>query len=71
MNIENLNSKIRKLKLQIVDNLDDQFNPLNIELDGKLENELALLCKERSKFQKVKIDTLSNMYLRTYAWVYF
>ena len=54
-----LDSKIRKLKLELMENLDNDFKPKNIELDEHLE-------KERSKVQKTKIDTLGNMYLKAY-----
>ena len=62
----NLDSNIRRLKLEMVENLDSSFNPKNIELDECLEKELSKLYKERSKVQKTKIDTLGNMYLRVY-----
>ena len=61
-----LDSKIRKLKLELMENLDSDFKPKNIELDERLEKEIAKLYKERSKFQKTKIDTLGNMYLKSY-----
>lgn len=61
-----LDSRIRKLKIALVDNLDCEFNPINIELDASIEKELSKLYKERSKIQGIKIDTLSDMYLRVY-----
>ena len=66
MKRKELDSKIRKLKLSLVNNLDNEFKPINIELDEKLEKELSQLYKERSKLQSNKIDTLSDMYLRSY-----
>lgn len=66
MKRKELDSKIRKLKLSLIDNLDNEFKPINIELDENLEKELSQLYKQRSKLQNSKIDTLSNMYLRLY-----
>lgn len=62
----NLDVKIRKLKLELMENLNNSFNPKNVELDEHLEKELSKLYKERSKLQKTKIDTLGNMYLKAY-----
>lgn len=64
--IRELDSKIRKLKIALIDNLDCEFKPIDIELDDNLEKELSKLYKERSKLQGFKIDTLSDMYLRVY-----
>ena len=61
-----LDSKIRKLKLELINNLDSNFKPLDLDKDEKLEKELSKLYKERSKVQKAKIDTLGNMYLKAY-----
>lgn len=66
MTRKELDSKIRKIKLALVNNLDNEFKPINIELDEKLEKELSQLYKERSKLQSSKIYTLSDMYLRLY-----
>lgn len=62
----NLDSNIRKLKLKLIENLDESFNPIDVALDEHLEKEISKLYKERSKLQKTKIDTLSNMYLKAY-----
>ena len=62
-----LDSKIRKLKLELVNNLDSNFKPIDLDKDEKLEKELSLLYKERSKLQSKKIDSLSTMYLNFYA----
>lgn len=62
-----LNKQIRQVKQQLIDNLDDGFNPINIELDIALESKLDKLYAERKQVQKLKIDTLSEMYLRIYA----
>lgn len=65
--MNNLNKQIRQVKKQLISNLDDSFNPINIELDIALESKLAQLYAERKQVQKLKIDTLSEMYVRIYA----
>jgi hypothetical protein len=65
--MQNLNAMIRQIKQQIIDNLDDEFYPINLELDTKLESKLYELYKQRKHEQSKKIDSLSNMYLRLYA----
>ena len=67
MNINELNSKIRKVKLAMMDNLTQDFTPINAVLDEYLENELKALYSVRKNMQRHKIDTLSDMYLRLYA----
>ena len=62
-----LDSKIRKLKLELINNLDSNFKPLDLDKDEKLEKELSLLYKERAKIQSKKIDSISTMYLNLYA----
>lgn len=66
-NMKSLNATIRQVKQQIVDNLDDDFNPIDLQLDRMLESELCTLYKQRKQNQSTKIDSLSNMYLRLYA----
>ena len=65
--MKNLNTVIRQIKQQIVDNLDDEFNPIDSQLDEMLESKLYVLYKQRKQKQSAKIDSLSNMYLRLYA----
>ena len=65
--MKSLNTMIRQIKQQIVDNLDDEFNPIDLQLDQRLESELCTLYKQRKQEQSNKIDSLSNMYLRLYA----
>lgn len=50
-----------------MDNLDDDFNPIDLQLDQMLESKLCALYKQRKQKQSTKIDSLSNMYLRLYA----
>ena len=66
--MKSLNAMIRQIKQQIIDNLDDGFNPIDLQLDKMLESKLCALYKERKQKQSAKIDSLSNMYLRLYAW---
>ena len=65
--MKSLNAMIRQIKQQIIDNLDDEFNPIDLQLDKMLESELCALYKQRKQDQSTKIDSLSNMYLRLYA----
>ena len=65
--MQSLNAMIRQIKQQIIDNLDDEFNPIDLQLDKMLESELCALYKQRKQNQSTKIDSLSNMYLRLYA----
>lgn len=65
--MKDLNTQIRKVKQQLVDNLDSSFNPIDVTLDSQLEIELEDLYKQRKRLQTTKIDTLSDMYLRVYA----
>ena len=62
-----LNAMIRQIKQQIIDNLDDEFNPIDLQLDQTLESKLCALYEQRKQNQSTKIDSLSNMYLRLYA----
>ena len=66
--MKSLNAMIRQIKQQIVDNLDDDFDPIDLQLDQRLESELYALYMQRKQEQSNKIDSLSNMYLRLYAW---
>ncbi|MEN9439196.1 MAG: hypothetical protein RL613_672 [Fusobacteriota bacterium] len=65
--MEDLNAMIRQVKQQIIDNLDCEFNPINLQLDQTLESKLFALYEKRKQKQTTKIDSLSNMYLRLYA----
>lgn len=65
--MRSLNAMIRQIKQQIVDNLDDEFNPIDLQLDEMLESELCALYQQRKQDQSNNIDSLSNMYLRLYA----
>lgn len=65
--MKDLNAQIRKVKQQLVDNLDSSFNPIDFTLDSQLEIELEELYKQRKQQQTTKIDTLSDLYLRVYA----
>ena len=43
-----LNNKIRQVKQQLINNLDNSFNPIDVELDAILDAELSQLYKERT-----------------------
>ena len=65
--MNNLNKQIRQVKQQLINNLDNSFNPIDVELDAILDAKLSQLYKERKQLQNIKLDTLSEMYLRIYA----
>ena len=65
--MKSLNNEIRQVKQQLIDNLNNEFNPIDLELDEMLESKLYELYKQRKQMQTVKINTLSDMYLRIYA----
>ena len=65
--MKQLNKQIRQVKQQLINNLDNIFNPVDVELDAILDAELSQLYKERKQLQNTKLDTLSEMYLRIYA----
>lgn len=60
--MKSLNTMIRQIKQQIVDNLDDNFHLIVYQLDEMLESELCALYKQRKQNQSTKIDSLSNMH---------
>ena len=62
-----LNKQIRQVKQQLINNLDDSLNPIDVELDAILDAKLSQLYKDRKQLQNIKLDTLSEMYLRLYA----
>ena len=66
--MKSLNATIRQIKQQIMDNLDAGFNPIDLQLDEMLESKLYALYKQRKQKQSANIESLSNMYLRLYAW---
>lgn len=64
--MKSLNAMIRQVKQQIIDNLDDEFNTIDLQLDEMLESKLCALYNQRKQQQSAKIDSLSDMYLRLY-----
>ena len=59
--------QMRDLHHKMMDNLDDKFNPIDIELDSSLDNQIDEL-NERLKYFSIKERCkLSEMYLRVYA----
>ena len=65
--MNSLNKQIRQVKQQLINNLDNSFNPIDAELDTILDVKLSQLYEERKQLQNTKLDTLSEMYLRIYA----
>ena len=45
--MKELNATIRHIQQQIIDNIDDGFNPIDLQLDQMLESELCALYKQR------------------------
>lgn len=66
-NLKDIDSKIRKIRQAIVNNLNDDFTVIDADIDEDLSNQLDDLLKLRKSLQLNKIDTLSNMYLKLYA----
>lgn len=66
-NLKDIDSKIRKIRQAIVNNLNDDFTAIDVNIDEKLSNQLDELLKLRKSLQLNKIDTLSDMYLKLYA----
>ena len=59
--------QMRNLHHRMMDNLDDKFNPVDVELDSSLDNHIDEL-NERLKYFSIKERCkLSEMYLRVYA----
>ena len=59
--------QMRNLHHRMMDNLDDKFNPVDVELDSSLDNQIDEL-NERLKYFSIKERCkLSEMYLRVYA----
>ena len=59
--------QMRDLHHKMMDNLDEKFNPIDVEIDYSIDNQIDEL-NERLKYFSVKeICKLSEMYLRVYA----
>lgn len=64
--IGSIKRKMRMLHNQIIDNLDNSFNPIDSELDKKLDEEIDALNDRLKRFKKSNKDSFSDMMLRVY-----
>ena len=62
-----LKRQIRSLHQEMMDNLDNKFNPIDKELDAKLDKEIDELNNRLKRFSTKERCSLSDMYLRLYA----
>ena len=59
--------QIRHLYHKMMDNLDDKFNPIDVELDEKLNKQIDELSNRLKRFSIKERCSLSDMYLRVYS----
>lgn len=59
--------QMRHLHHKMMDNLDDKFNPVDVELDEKLDKQIDELNNRLKQFSIKERCSLSDMYLRAYA----
>lgn len=59
--------QIRDLHHKMMDNLDDKFKPVDVELDSSLDNQIDELNEKLKHFSIKERCKLSEMYLRVYA----
>ena len=59
--------KMRDLHHKMIDNLDDKFKPVDVELDSSLDNQIDELNEKLKYFSIKERCKLSEMYLRVYA----
>ena len=62
-----LKRQMRALHHKMMDNLDDKFNPIDVELDEKLDRQIDELNARLKRFSIKERCSLSDMYLRAYA----
>lgn len=65
--VRHLKREIRRLHNQIMDNLDNEFNPIDKSLDSELESRIDELQGRLKYFAVKPKDSLSGMYLRLYS----
>ena len=65
--VRHLKREIRRLHNQIMDNLDNEFNPIDKALDLELESRIDELQGRLKYFAVKSKDSLSDMYLRLYT----
>ena len=59
--------QMRDLHHKMMDNLDDKFKPVDVELDSSLDNQIDDLNEKLKRFSVKDRCKLSEMYLRVYA----
>ena len=59
--------QIRQLHHKMMDNLDDSFKPIDLELDIYLDKQIEELSERLKHFSTKERCGLSDMYLRLYA----
>ena len=59
--------QMRDLHHKMMDNLDDKFKPVDVELDSSLDNQIDELNEKLKRFSVKDRCKLSEMYLRVYA----
>lgn len=59
--------QMRNLHHKMMDNLDDKFKPIDIELDSSLDKQIDELNEKLKCFSVKERCKLSEMYLRAYA----
>ena len=59
--------QMRDLHHKMMDNLDDKFKPIDIELDASLDKQIDGLNNRLKQFSIKERCSLSDMYLRSYA----
>ena len=59
--------QMRDLHHKMMDNLDDKFKPVDVELDSSLDKQIDELNKKLKRFSIKERCKLSEMYLRVYA----
>ena len=59
--------QMRDLHHKMMDNLDNKFKPIDIELDSSLDKQIDELNEKLKRFSAKERCKLSEMYLRAYA----
>lgn len=62
-----LKRQMRSLHIEMMNNLDNKFNPINKELDEKLDKQIDDLNTKLKRFSTKDRCGLSDMYLRAYT----
>ena len=59
--------QMRHIHHKMIDNLDNKFNPIDIELDEKLNKQIDELSNSLKHFSIKESCSFSDMYLRVYS----